>query len=93
LILLFIFSSLRLIQLPFVLGMMTSKGDLNPPPALKKIAWGATQSFLAIALLFTGGLTAACSQTAIAGSSSLTVIMVLMCYALLKALGEEKPGQ
>jgi glycine betaine transporter len=91
LILLFIFFITSADSATFVLGMMTSKGDLNPP-ALKKIAWGATQSFLAIALLFTGGLTAL-QQTAIAVALPFTVIMVLMCYALLKALGEEKPGQ
>lgn len=39
----------------YVLGMMTSKGELNPPK-FKKLIWGITQSLLAIALIFAGGL-------------------------------------
>lgn len=39
----------------YVLGMMSSDGDLNPP-SYKKLIWGITQSLLAIALIFAGGL-------------------------------------
>ncbi|UPO98045.1 BCCT family transporter [Cetobacterium somerae] len=39
----------------YVLGMMSSDGDLNPP-SYKKLIWGVTQSLLAIALIFAGGL-------------------------------------
>lgn len=39
----------------YVLGMMSSDGDLNPP-AYKKFIWGVAQSLLAIALIFAGGL-------------------------------------
>lgn len=39
----------------YVLGMMSSNGDLNPP-TYKKLIWGLSQSLLAIALIFAGGL-------------------------------------
>ncbi|MDX8336847.1 BCCT family transporter [Candidatus Cetobacterium colombiensis] len=39
----------------YVLGMMSSDGDLNPP-TYKKLIWGIAQSLLAIALIFAGGL-------------------------------------
>lgn len=39
----------------YVLGMMSSDGDLNPP-AYKKFIWGVAQSLLAIGLIFAGGL-------------------------------------
>ncbi|MGB6129666.1 MAG: BCCT family transporter [Psychrilyobacter sp.] len=38
----------------FVLGMLSSKGDLNPPVS-KKLLWGAIQSGLALALMLSGG--------------------------------------
>ncbi|MGL4999643.1 MAG: BCCT family transporter [Cetobacterium sp.] len=39
----------------YVLGMMSSDGNLNPP-SYKKFIWGLSQSLLAIALIFAGGL-------------------------------------
>ena len=39
----------------FVLGMLTSKGNPNPPATIK-IVWGAVQSAIAAALLVSGGL-------------------------------------
>lgn len=39
----------------YVLGMMSSDGDLNPPK-YKKFIWGISQSALAIALISAGGL-------------------------------------
>lgn len=39
----------------FVLGMMSSEGKLNPPQ-VKKIIWGLGQSFLALGLIYSGGL-------------------------------------
>src|SRR5690606_4404207 len=39
----------------FVLGMLTSKGNPNPP-ATTKLIWGIVQSAIAVALLMSGGL-------------------------------------
>jgi len=88
LILLFIFFITSADSATFVLGMMTSEGNLTPPTS-KKVAWGLTQSFLAVALLFSGGL-AALQQTSIAVALPFTIIMLFMCYTLLKALSQEK---
>ncbi|KUO62563.1 MAG: glycine/betaine ABC transporter permease [Gracilibacter sp. BRH_c7a] len=71
----------------FVLGMMTSNGDLNPPSS-KKIAWGLTQSTLAGVLLISGGLIAL-QRMAIAAALPFTIIMILMCYNLMRGLAEE----
>ncbi len=71
----------------FVLGMMTSNGDPNPPTS-KKIAWGLTQSTLAGVLLISGGLMAL-QRMAIAAALPFTIIMILMCYNLIRGLAEE----
>jgi len=71
----------------FVLGMMSSDGNPNPP-ASKKIAWGLTQSSLAAILLVSGGLVAL-QRMAIAAALPFTVIMILMCYNLVRGLREE----
>lgn len=72
----------------FVLGMMTSDGNLNPPTS-KKIVWGLTQSLLAAVLLISGGLVAL-QQMAIAAALPFTFIMLLMSYNLVRALDDEK---
>lgn len=71
----------------FVLGMMSSNGDPNPPTS-KKLAWGLTQSTLAAVLLISGGLLAL-QRMAIAAALPFTIIMILMCYNLIRALDEE----
>jgi glycine betaine transporter len=68
----------------FVLGMMTSNGNLNPPTA-KKFTWGILQSVSAIILLMTGGL-AALQRMAIVAALPFTLVMVVMVFSLLKAL-------
>lgn len=71
----------------FVLGMMTSNGDLNPSTS-KKVIWGLTQSSLAAILLISGGLLTL-QQMAIAAALPFTIIMFIMCYTLWKALQDE----
>ncbi|WP_227761971.1 glycine betaine uptake BCCT transporter [Zhaonella formicivorans] len=72
----------------FVLGMMSSKGDLNPSSG-RKLVWGVTQSLLAVVLLLSGGLKSL--QTAsIAAAFPFAIIMVLACLSLYKALVEEE---
>jgi len=72
----------------FVLGMLTSKGDLNPSNT-KKILWGLVQSLLAVALLLAGGLKSL--QTASVGAAfPFILVMLLACISLWKAFREEK---
>lgn len=72
----------------FVLGMMTSNGDLNPSNS-KKIVWGLVQSLLSIVLLLSGGLTAL-QTCSIAAAFPFGIIMVAMCFSLYKSLKQEK---
>ena len=71
----------------FVLGMMTSNGDLNPPMS-KKLTWGILQSFAAMILLMSGGLEAL-QRMAIVAALPFTIVMVFMVFSLLKALRYE----
>lgn len=71
----------------FVLGMLSSDGNLHPSNRVK-VTWGILQSATAVVLLLSGGLEGL--QTAsIVAALPFAIIMVLMCYSLLKALGEE----
>ena len=71
----------------FVLGMMTSNGDLNPSTS-KKLTWGILQSFAAVILLMTGGLEAL-QRMAIIAALPFTLVMVFMVFSLLSALRYE----
>ena len=72
----------------FVLAMLTSDGDLNPPNN-KKILWGAVQSVMAIGLLIAGGLKPL-QIISIAAAFPFIFIMLFSAAALLKALKTEK---
>jgi glycine betaine transporter len=71
----------------FVLGMMTSSGNPNPPAA-KKLVWGLTVSSTAAVLLYAGGLQGL-QRMAIAAALPFTLIMLLMCRSLYKGLKYE----
>ena len=72
----------------FVLGMLTSNGDLNPSKK-KQFVWGILQALLASALLLAGGLKSL--QTAsVAAAFPFIFIMILACISLWKALSHEK---
>lgn len=72
----------------FVLGMLSSDGNLDPSNRVK-VTWGILQSAIAVVLLLSGGLEGL--QTAsIVAALPFAVIMVLMCYSLLQALKEEE---
>lgn len=71
----------------FVLGMMSSNGDLNPTTR-RKIVWGIIQSLLALALLLAGGLEVL--QTAsIVAAFPFAFIMLFTIVSLYKSLREE----
>jgi len=71
----------------YVLSMMTSNGNLKPP-LWRKIVWGLCQSAAAAALLFSGGLEAL-QKMAIAAALPFTIVMLLLCLSLLKAMRYE----
>jgi glycine betaine transporter len=71
----------------FVLAMMTSSGNLNPPLA-KKISWGLIQSSAAAVLLLSGGLEAL-QRMAIVAALPFTVVMLFMLRSLIKAMKYE----
>lgn len=70
-----------------VLAMMTSGGDLNPR-TYRKFIWGILQSAVAAILLASGGLEAL-RKMAISSALPFTIIMLVLCYSLLRALRYE----
>ncbi len=71
----------------FVLGMLSEGGTLNPSNKIK-MTWGIIQSAVAAVLLISGGLEVL--QTAsIAAAFPFAIIMIFMCYSLLKGLQSE----
>lgn len=72
----------------FVLSMLSSEGDLNPPNN-KKVLWGIIQSVMAVGLLIAGGLKPL-QSISIAAAFPFIFIMIAICISLIKALKEEK---
>lgn len=71
----------------FVLGMLSEGGTLNPSNKIK-MTWGVIQSALAAVLLLAGGLNVL--QTAsIAAALPFAIILVVMCFSLVKGLNSE----
>ncbi|MCK8816730.1 BCCT family transporter [Natroniella sulfidigena] len=74
----------------FVLGTMSSNGDLNPTTR-RRVTWGLIQSGLALALMLAGGEEAlGMLQTgSIAAAFPFAFIMLFCMVALVKALRED----
>lgn len=71
----------------FVLGMMSSEGNLNPTIG-RKVTWGAIQSALALALMLSGGLKML--QTAsIVAAFPFAFVMIFAIVSIIKALKTE----
>jgi len=75
-----------------VIDMITS-GAETPSPVWQRIFWAVTAGVVAAVLLATGGLQAL-QTAAIASALPFVVVMILMCYGLLRALQTENamPG-
>ena len=71
----------------FVLGMQSTYGSLTPPNNIK-IIWGVLQSTIALILLSVNGLTAL-QNTIIIAALPFSFVILLMIFALMKALNEE----
>lgn len=74
----------------FVLGMLTSNGDLNPSNR-KKVIWGTLQALLATGLLLSGGL-GALQTISIAAAFPFIFIMMAAMVSLVKELKTENLG-
>ena len=72
----------------FVLGMLSSKGNLNPSNRMK-IIWGLLQSLIALALMMAGGLNML-QTISIVAAFPFAFVMVAGCISLVKALKKEK---
>lgn len=72
----------------FVLAMMTSEGE-NNPPNYKKIIWGILQAVFAFVLIVSGGVSAI-QIVSIVMAFPFLFIMVGACISLVKALKEEE---
>lgn len=72
----------------FVLGMLTSNGDLNPTTK-KKATWGIVQALMALALMLAGGL-GVLQTGSIVAAFPFAFVMIFACFSLLKALKGEK---
>ncbi|MFO8091133.1 MAG: BCCT family transporter [Desulfatiglandaceae bacterium] len=72
----------------FVLGMMTSEGNLNPS-VFRKLFWGVIVSLITGAGLFAGGGVDLFRAIAISGAIPFTLIMIAHVFLLLRALFRE----
>src|SRR5699024_12595659 len=71
----------------FVLAMLTTGGTLNPSTKVK-VVWGIILAGIAALLLWSGGLSALQMATLIA-AFPFAILMIFMCWSLLKALKSE----
>lgn len=76
----------------FVLGMLSSNGDLNPSTQ-RKVIWGIIQSGLALVLMFSSTNGLGMLQTAsIVAAFPFAFVMLFAMVSLVKALRSECPG-
>lgn len=68
-----------------VVDMLTSGGNEDDTPVWQRIFWSVTEGCIAAALLLAGGLSALQTAT-IASALPFTVVMLLMCWGLIRAL-------
>ncbi|WP_313161333.1 BCCT family transporter [Stenotrophomonas sp.] len=67
-----------------VIDMLTSKGE-EESPVWQRIFWALLVGGIAVALLIAGGLESLQAAT-IASALPFTIVMILMCWGLLKAM-------
>ena len=70
-----------------VLGSMSTGGVLNPTRTTK-LTWGVIMGAIAAILLVAGGLDAL-QNGAIVAATPFAILMLIMCYCLLKAMAED----
>ena len=75
----------------YVLGMMSTDGDLNPSRSVL-VVWGVLTGATAIALLLAGGLTAL-QQTVIVSSAPFVVVIIGLAIAFCRELRDDPLAQ
>lgn len=70
-----------------VIDIITSGGELEPP-LWQRVFWAVTEGMVAAVLLLAGGL-AALQTTSLAAALPFAVVMLLVCYGLLRGLRME----
>lgn len=90
LILIFIFLATSVDSATFVLGMLTSDGQLNPPTG-KKLAWGIALAVLGSALAFTESVPAV-KALAVSGALLFCFVMVAQLAAFVIVLRRDSSG-
>jgi len=83
----FIFLVTSVDSATFVLGMLSSDGDLNPTPR-RKLAWGIALGILGAGFTFLGDIDVIKMMT-IAGAIPFLLVLLLQLGAFIKALIEE----
>lgn len=73
----------------YVLGMLSSKGDINPS-SFVKVSWGVILALFAIIMIYTGG-TQSIQNLLIIAALPFSVVIIFMIWGLFKALSHEKP--
>ncbi len=87
----FLFVITSVVSAAFVLGMFSSKGDLDPPVRIKLI-WGAILGALGLVMILSGSIDAVKSIIAL-GALPFVFVVLLLVVCLLKALKLEKVNQ
>lgn len=72
----------------FVLSMMTTDGNLNPP-ILHKMVWGVLIAILTIGTLLSGSIEVA-KAMAITGALPFSVVLLLQIVGFLRAIRQER---
>lgn len=73
----------------YVLGMLSSKGDINPS-SFVKVSWGVILALFAMIMIYTGG-TQSIQNLLIIAALPFSVVIIFMIWGLFKALSHEKP--
>lgn len=72
----------------FVIDMLTSGGDANPPK-IQRLFWAGTEGVIAAVLLAAGGLGALQAASIVSGFP-FTVVILIMLYSLLRGLSRDR---
>ncbi|PTH29226.1 BCCT family transporter [Staphylococcus arlettae] len=73
----------------YVLGMLSSKGHINPT-SFVKVSWGVILALFAMIMIYTGG-TQSIQNLLIIAALPFSIVIILMIWSLFKSLAIEKP--
>src|SRR5699024_3774226 len=73
----------------YVLGMLSSKGSINPS-GIVKVSWGIILALFAMIMIYTGG-TQSIQNLLIIAALPFSIVIIFMIWSLFKSLSIEKP--